>query len=173
MEETGENVINWQVPANASWSTRGLGLLKSPKDYSRLERKPFFWHLYANCKKAPLPLGWASLVAQLVKNPPVMRIDLGLIPGLGRSPGEGKGYPLQYSGLESTMDCIVHGVAKSRTPPSDFHFHYPLGGHRPVPGCMTWILAPLPLERVTFFSGADGTRRDGKAGSNSRRLQKM
>ena len=41
--------------------------------------------------------------------------DLGLIPGLGRSPGEGKGYPLQYSGLETSMDCIVHGVAKSQT----------------------------------------------------------
>ena len=39
--------------------------------------------------------------------------DLGLIPGSGRSPGEGKGYPLQYSGLENSMDCIVHGVAKS------------------------------------------------------------
>ena len=47
--------------------------------------------------------------------------DLGLIPGLGRSPGEGKGYPLQYSGLENSMDCIVHGVAKSRTRLSDFH----------------------------------------------------
>ena len=40
--------------------------------------------------------------------------DLGLIPGLGRSPGEGKGHPLQYSGLENSMDCIVHGVAESR-----------------------------------------------------------
>ena len=39
--------------------------------------------------------------------------DLGLIPGLGRSPREGKGYQLQYSGLENSMDCIVHGVAKS------------------------------------------------------------
>ena len=38
--------------------------------------------------------------------------DLGSIPGLGRSPGEGKGYPLQYSGLENSMDYIVHGVAK-------------------------------------------------------------
>ena len=47
--------------------------------------------------------------------------DLGLVPGL-RSPGEGKGYPLQYSGLENSMDCIVHGVAKSRTQLSDFHF---------------------------------------------------
>ena len=41
--------------------------------------------------------------------------DLVSIPGLGRSPGEGKGYPLQYSGLENSMDCIVHGGAKSQT----------------------------------------------------------
>ena len=39
--------------------------------------------------------------------------DLGLIPGLGKFPGEGKSYPLQYSGLENSMDCIVHGVTKS------------------------------------------------------------
>ena len=39
--------------------------------------------------------------------------DLGLIPGLGKSPGEGKGYPLQYSGLENSMDCIGHGVTES------------------------------------------------------------
>ena len=48
--------------------------------------------------------------------------DLGSIPRLGRSPGEGKGYPFQYSGLENSMDCIVHGVAKSQTRPSDFLF---------------------------------------------------
>ena len=41
--------------------------------------------------------------------------DLGSIPGLGRSPGEGKDYPLQYSGLENSVDCIVHGVAKLDT----------------------------------------------------------
>ena len=46
--------------------------------------------------------------------------DLGLIPGLGRSPGEGNGYPLQYSGLENSMDrgswqATVHGVVKSHT----------------------------------------------------------
>ena len=40
---------------------------------------------------------------------------LGLIPGLGRFPGEGKGYPLWYSGLENFMDCIIHVVAKSQT----------------------------------------------------------
>ena len=61
--------------------------------------------------------------------------DLGSIPGLGRSRGEGKGYPLQYSGvfsiqysgLENSMDCIAHGVAKSQTQLSDFHFTSQLG----------------------------------------------
>ena len=47
--------------------------------------------------------------------------DLGSIAGLGRSPGKGKAYPLQYSGLENSMDCIVHGVTKNRTQLSDFH----------------------------------------------------
>ena len=50
--------------------------------------------------------------------------DLGSIPGLGRSPGEGKGYPLQYSGLENSTDCIIHGVTKSGTRLSHFQFQY-------------------------------------------------
>ena len=49
--------------------------------------------------------------------------DMGSIPGLGRSPGEGNGCPLQCSGLENSMDCIVHAVTKSRTQPRDFHSH--------------------------------------------------
>ena len=60
----------------------------------------------------PLQYSWASLVAQLVENLPKAG-DLGSIPGLGISSGEGKVYPLQYSGLENSMDCIVHGVTKS------------------------------------------------------------
>ena len=50
--------------------------------------------------------------------------NLGSIPGLGGSPGEGKGYPLQYSGLENSMDSIFHGVTKSWTWLSNFHFHW-------------------------------------------------
>ena len=116
-------------------------------------------------RKLPLSfnhsLSWASLIAQLVKNPPAMQRpwfdswvgkicwrrdrlptpvflgfpcgstgkesacnvgDLGLSPGLGSSRGEGKGYPLQYLGLENSTDYIVHGVAKSQTRLSDFHF---------------------------------------------------
>ena len=50
--------------------------------------------------------------------------DLGSIPGLGRAPGEGKGYPLQYFGPENSVDCIVHGVTNSQSWLSDFHFHF-------------------------------------------------
>ena len=104
----------------------------------------------------------ASLIAQLVRNPPAMQEttqfdswvgkipwrrdrlptpvflgfpcgsagkesacnagDLSLIPGLGRSPGGGKHYPPLYCGLENSMDWIVHGITKSRTRKTDFHF---------------------------------------------------
>ena len=63
----------------------------------------------------PLQYSWASLV---------VAGDLGLIRELGRSPGEGKGYPLQYSAPQNSMDCIVHGVTKSQIRLSDFHFHF-------------------------------------------------
>ena len=60
---------------------------------------------------ASLGLPWGSAGKESACNAG----DLGSIPGLGRSPGEGKGYPFQYSGLENSMDCRVHGVAKSQT----------------------------------------------------------
>ena len=61
------------------------------------------------------------LVVQLVNESTRSAGDVGSIPALGRSPGEGKGYPLQYSRLENSMDCAVHGVTKSGTRLSDFH----------------------------------------------------
>ena len=112
------------------------------------------WSLLFLLSDAVFPSRLASLLAQLIKNPPAMQEtlvrflgqedplekglathssilgvpwcsagkesacvarDLGSISGLGRSPGEGKGYPLQYSGLENSMDCIVHGITKSQT----------------------------------------------------------
>ena len=65
-------------------------------------------------------------MAQLVKESSYNEIDLGSIPGLGRCPGEGKSYPLQYSGLENSMDWIIHVVEKSQTLLSDFDFHFTL-----------------------------------------------
>ena len=62
-------------------------------------------------------------VAQLIKESTCNVGDLGSNPGLGRARVEGKDYPLQYSGLENSIDCIVHGVTKSQTPLNDFHFH--------------------------------------------------
>ena len=60
-----------------------------------------------------------SLIAQLLKESACSAGDLGSISELGRPPGEGNGNPLQYSGLENSMDCVVHGVEKSRTQLSD------------------------------------------------------
>ena len=58
--------------------------------------------------------------------------ELGSIPGLGRCPGKGNGYPLQYSGLENSVDYTVQGVAKSQTQLSNFHFQSIGRGHIPV-----------------------------------------
>ena len=66
---------------------------------------------------------WASLLAQRVKNPPTMQETLVRSLGWEDSPGEGNGYPLQYSGLETSMD-MWHVVAKSQTRLSDFHYYY-------------------------------------------------
>ena len=73
----------------------------------------------------PMVIGETSLVAQMVKASAYNARDPGSIPGLGRSPGEGNGNPLQYSCLENPMDrgawqVTVHGVAKSRTRLRDF-----------------------------------------------------
>ena len=82
------------------------------------------WHLSA-CQACHQDFPGGSVV----KNPPANTGDMGLIPGSGRSPGEGNGNPLQYLCLESPMDggawqATVHGVAKSRTQLSAFHFSY-------------------------------------------------
>jgi len=74
-------------------------------------------------------------VAQLVKNLPAMWETWVQLPG------EGKSYPLQYSGLENSMDCIVHGVARSPTQLSDFHFHY-------IPDSVLLGLAHLILSKL-------------------------
>ena len=64
-----------------------------------------------------------------------------------RAPGEGKGYPLQYSGLENSIDCIVHGVAKSWTHLSEFHFisHMPMYTHTHTHTHTHSFLEPFPV----------------------------
>ena len=97
----------------------------SPQSMSDLSYSKGQWHLgmsYTVFAIPSLPYGILGFpCGSAVKESACNAGDLGLIPGLGRSPGEGKGYPLQYSGLEDSMDCIVHGVAKSPTQLRDFH----------------------------------------------------
>ena len=75
--------------------------------------------------------------------------DLGLIPGLGRSLGEGKGYPFQFSGLENSMDFIVHRVTKSQTWLTfTFHFHKYLNMYLTFEYCLKFI---IPLKSCTIL----------------------
>ena len=71
--------------------------------------------------------------------------DLGLIPGLGRSPGEEKGYPLQYSGLENSVDCIAHEVSNSWTWLSNFHFLSLFTPAAQRKGTGDWVNHPQPV----------------------------
>ena len=65
--------------------------------------------------------------------------DPSSIPGLGRFTGEGRDYPLQYSGLENPIDCIIHGVTKSQTQLSDFHLTF------------NKYLIPLSIPTIVLF----------------------
>ena len=76
----------------------------------------------------------------MVKNLACNVGDMDSIPRLRRSPGEGNGYQLHYSGLENSMDCIVQGVTKSQTQLSDFHF---LGGGMHMQIICDWQLSTL------------------------------
>ena len=71
--------------------------------------------------------------SSVVRNPPANAGDAGSVPGWESSPGEGKGYPLQDSGLENSMDCLVHGVERVRHDWATFTFTSIING--------SWILS--------------------------------
>ena len=100
------------------WMGRGknLGLLKSLLWYAPQLSGPniLYFHILSFLRAFP--------DSSVGKESTYNAGDLDSIPGLGRSPGEEKGYPLQDSGLENSMDCIVHGTAKSQTLPIHFDF---------------------------------------------------
>ena len=88
--------------------------------------------------------------------------DLGLIPGLGRSPGEGKGYPLQYSGQENSMNCLVHGIAKSRTRLNNFHFQWNI---------YRWTnLRSLTYSRIIWGGGGAGRGQGWRCNKTGQQL---
>ena len=108
---THSGILAWEIP----WTEDPGGLILVPV-YPRVMQKRF-----KNWKKLPFTdhLGFPGGSAG--KESACNEGDLGLIPGLGRSLGEGKGYPIQYSGPENSMDCIGQGITKSQTQLSDFH----------------------------------------------------
>ena len=73
------------------------------------------------------------------------------MPGLG-APREGKGYPLQYSGLENSMDCVVYGVAKNWTRLSDSHFHFSFQKHGICPWFSNTFQVAPALAGTAFAS---------------------
>ena len=137
-------------------------------------RRPGFcswvWKICWNRDGLPTPVFLGFSCGSAGKQSACSAEDLGSIPGLGRSPGEGKGYPLQYSGLENSMDCIVHGVAKSRTRLSDFDFHpgewgggrqdlapsmgYPHSAHHPLRLAQSSSQEQVELFLMTACSGS-------------------
>ena len=88
----------------------------------------YIYNIYIYCYIGlPLWLSWQRICLQWGR------------PGLGRSTGEGKGYPLHCSGLENSMYCIVHGVSKNQTRLSAFHFHILLNDHYSM---SSWYSSP-------------------------------
>ena len=132
-------------------------LLKSLEcNYENLQKYPLnvvtqFWSLGNSVARRTLPdhlpplfceefyVSWAPLVelGSAGKESACNVGDFCSIPGLGRSPGKGKGYPHQYSGLKNYMDCTVHGVAKNWTQLSDFSLSF----------CVSCLRGGLPNSR--------------------------
>ena len=91
----------------------------------RLQFDSWVGNIHWRRDRLPTPVLFLGFPCRLAgKESPFNAGDLGSFPGLGRSPGEGKFYPLQYSGLENSMAYIVQGVTKSWTWLSNFHFHF-------------------------------------------------
>ena len=127
------------------WGTKGASLITQlVKNPPAMQETPV-WFLGQKIPwrrdKLPTPVFLGFLCGSAGKQSAFSAGDLDAIPGLGRSPGDGKGYSLQYSGLENSMDCIVHRVAKSQTRLSDFH------PPRELKSCMRWG-TPLALQKV-------------------------
>ena len=105
----------------------------------------YIWVVF-NLLTVPFHKGRGFLCSSAGKESACNAGDLGLIPGLGRSPGEGNGNPFQYSCLENSMDCVVHGAAKSWTQLSNLHFHF--SGCK---GYFIWLEFPKQLMILTVI----------------------
>ena len=111
-----ENSKYVSIPVSDSINFRAsltAQLLKNPPAMQETPVRFLCWKICWRRDRVPTPVFLGFPCGSAGKQSTCNVGDLGLIPGLGRSPGEGKGYPLQYSGLENSMDSIIHGVSKS------------------------------------------------------------
>ena len=110
---THSSVLVWRIPVMRE--PGGLPFCEVTQNRTQLK---WLSSRSSICEKLGFPCGSAG------KECTCNAGDLVSIPEWGGSPGEGKSYSLQYSGLKNSMGCIIYGVAKSRTWLSDFHYHY-------------------------------------------------
>ena len=145
--------ISWLLQTALRW-TQGCMYLFWIIVFSGYQASGFFYSIPGKIPwrgdRLPAPVFLSFPCGSACKESAWNAGDLGLIPGLGRSPGEGKAYPLQYSGLENSIDCIDHGVAKSQTWLSDFHFKVILMyGWDGEPLWLTYSPRPDPIAKLS------------------------
>ena len=96
-------------------------LVKSPPAMQETPVRFLGWEIRWRRDRLPIPVFWGFLCSSAGRESASNGGDLSSIPGLGISPGEGKSYPLQYSGLDHSTDSIIHEVTKNQIRLSDFH----------------------------------------------------
>ena len=102
-------------------------LVKNPPVMQETPVRFWFGKIFWRRDRLPIPVFMGFPCDSPGRESTCMVGDLGLIPGFGRYPGEGKGYPPQYSGLQNSMDSIVLGVTKNWTQLNDFYFWFSIG----------------------------------------------
>ena len=120
------------MKVNIEQATSRFGLNLHTKNPPAMQETRFYYWVGQICwrrDRLPTPIFLGFPCGSAGKESARSAGDQGSIPGLGRSPGEGKGYPLQYSGLKNSKNSMVRGVTESWTPLSDFHFFIQLSFH--------------------------------------------
>ena len=140
--------------AHSSACCQSFSMVSSASDASASYHVPSSWGPYSDSFLLLIVLNlcylWETQNSSIGKESACNAGDPGLIPGLGRSPEEEKGYPLQDSGLENSMDCIVLGVTKSQTQLSYFHSQKSHQCHSTICRILWGSLQILP-QTLLFF----------------------
>ena len=149
----------WRILASNLFTYININIAQLVKNLSAMQETRFDSRVRKICwrrDRPPTPVSLGFPCGSAGKEFACKVGDLGSILGLGRSPGEGKGYPLQYSGLENSMDSRAHGVANSWTQLSDFHFHkfytwiYICNKYL-LCGCIKFRHSILDIQKLTWY----------------------